>query len=52
MASTREVRQAIEHQTTVTAGRSPAMTVFFREQHHLTGPFAKEILLRRKVYRR
>ncbi|HEY5002963.1 MAG TPA: TetR/AcrR family transcriptional regulator [Ktedonobacteraceae bacterium] len=47
-----KLRRAIEHQTTVAADRSPAMTVFFREQHHLTGPFAKEILLRRKVYER
>ena len=47
-----KLRRAIEHQTTVAADRSPAMTVFFREQHHLTGPFAKEILLRRKAYER
>ncbi|MBA2392473.1 MAG: TetR family transcriptional regulator [Ktedonobacteraceae bacterium] len=47
-----KLRRAIEHQTTVAADRSPAMTVFFREQHHLTGPFAKEILLRKKVYER
>ncbi len=47
-----KLRRAIEHQTTVAADRSPAMTVFFREQHHLTGPFAKEILRRRKVYER
>lgn len=47
-----KLRRAVEHQTTVAADRSPAMTVFFREQHHLTGPFAKEILLRRKAYER
>ncbi len=44
--------RAIEHQTAVAADRSPAMTVFYREQPHLTGPFAKEIILRKKVYER
>lgn len=44
--------QAIEHQTTVAANRSPAMIVFYREQPHLTGPFAKEIILRKKTYER
>lgn len=44
--------RAIEHQTTVAADRSPAMTVFYREQPHLTGPFAKEIILRKKAYER
>ena len=44
--------RAIEHQTVVAADRSPAMTVFFREQFHLTGPFAKEIILRKKAYER
>ncbi len=47
-----KLRRAIEHQTTVAADGSPAMTVFFREHHHLTGPFAKEIQLRRKTYER
>jgi len=47
-----KLRRAVEHQTTIAADRSPAMTVFFHEQHHLTGPFAKEILLRRKTYER
>jgi AcrR family transcriptional regulator len=47
-----KLRRAVEHQTTIAADRSPAMTVFFHEQHHLTGPFAKEILLRRKAYER
>ncbi|HEY3993788.1 MAG TPA: TetR/AcrR family transcriptional regulator [Ktedonobacteraceae bacterium] len=42
--------RAIEHQTAVAADRSPAMTVFYREQPHLTGPFAKEIILRKKAY--
>jgi TetR/AcrR family transcriptional regulator, cholesterol catabolism regulator len=44
--------RAIEHQTAVAADRSPAMTVFYREQSHLTGPFAKEIILRKKAYER
>lgn len=44
--------RAIEHQTAVAADRSPAMTVFYREQPHLTGPFAREIILRKKAYER
>ena len=36
----------------VAADRSPAMIVFYREQPHLTGPFAKEIILRKKAYER
>lgn len=44
--------RAIEHQTAVAADRSPAMTVFYREQPHLTGSFAGEIILRKKVYER
>jgi hypothetical protein len=28
------------------------MTVFYREQPHLTGPFAREIILRKKAYER
>jgi TetR/AcrR family transcriptional regulator, cholesterol catabolism regulator len=47
-----KLRRAIEHQTSIATDRSPAMTVFFREQAHLTGPFAKEILLRKKAYER
>ncbi len=47
-----KLRQAIEHHVTVAADRSPAMTVFFREWSHLTGPFAREITLRQKVYER
>lgn len=42
--------RAIEHQTATAADRSPAMTVFYREHHHLSGPFAREIVLRKKVY--
>jgi TetR/AcrR family transcriptional regulator, cholesterol catabolism regulator len=47
---TEKLRRAIEHQASTAADRSPAMTVFFHEQAHLTGPFAKEILLRKKAY--
>jgi len=47
-----KLRQAVEHQTSVAADRSPAMIVFYREQPHLTGPFAKEIILRKKAYER
>ncbi|GHO42325.1 TetR/AcrR family transcriptional regulator [Ktedonospora formicarum] len=44
--------QAIRHHTTVAANRSPAMAVFYREQQHLSGPFAKEIITRKKEYER
>lgn len=47
-----KLSRAIEHQTGVAADRSPAMTIFYREQSHLTGPFAREIILRKKVYER
>jgi TetR/AcrR family transcriptional regulator, cholesterol catabolism regulator len=47
-----KLRRAVEHHTAVAADRSPAMTVFYREQSHLTGPFAKEIILRKKAYER
>src|SRR2546427_9504457 len=47
-----KLRQAVEHQTAVAADRSPAMIVFYREQPHLTGPFAGEIILRKKAYER
>ncbi len=47
-----KLRRAVEHQTAVAADRSPAMTVFYREQHFLTGPFAREIILRKKAYER
>ena len=47
-----KLRKAIEHQVAVAADRSPSMTVFYREQPHLTGPFAKEIILRKKAYER
>lgn len=35
-----KLRRAVEHHTAVAANRSPAMTIFYREQSHLTGPFA------------
>jgi TetR/AcrR family transcriptional regulator, cholesterol catabolism regulator len=47
-----KLQQAIEHQVAVAANRSPAMTVFYHEQPYLTGPFAKEIILRKKAYER
>jgi AcrR family transcriptional regulator len=47
-----KLRRAVEHQTAVAADRSPAMTVFYREQHFLTGPFAREIILRKRAYER
>jgi len=47
-----KLRRAVEHQTAIAADRSPAMTVFYREQHYLTGPFAREIILRKKAYER
>ncbi len=47
-----KLRLAVEHQATVAADRSPAMIVFYREHPHLTGPFAKEITLRKKAYER
>lgn len=47
-----KLRRAIEHHIEVSADRSPAITIFYREQPHLTGPFAKEITLRKKEYER
>ena len=52
LAPGEKLRRAVEHQTAVAADRSPAMTVFYREQHYLTGPFAREIILRKKAYER
>jgi AcrR family transcriptional regulator len=52
LAPLEKLRRAIEHHTAVAADRSPAMTVFYREQPHLSGPFAKEISLRKKAYER
>lgn len=47
-----KLARAIIHHVTVAANRSPAMTVFYREHPHLTGPFAREIVLRKKMYER
>ncbi|GHO84456.1 TetR/AcrR family transcriptional regulator [Dictyobacter formicarum] len=47
-----KLHQAIEHHIAITANTSPAVTVFYREQAHLTGPFAREIALREKDYER
>jgi AcrR family transcriptional regulator len=52
LAPEEKLSRAILHQTSVAADRSPAMTVFYREQPHLTGPFAREISLRKKAYER
>lgn len=52
MPPAEKLRRAVEHQAAVAADRSPAMIVFYREQCHLTGPFAKEITLRKKAYER
>ena len=52
MPPAEKLRRAVEHQSAVAADRSPAMIVFYREQPHLTGPFAKEIILRKKAYER
>jgi AcrR family transcriptional regulator len=50
LAVAEKLRRAIEHHIAIAADRSPALTVFYREQQHLTGPFAKEIALREKDY--
>lgn len=47
-----KLSRAIAHHVTVAANRSPAMTVFYREHPHLSGPFAREIVVRKKVYER
>lgn len=52
LAPAEKLHRAIEHHIEVSADRSPAITVFYREQQHLTGPFAKEITLRKKDYER
>lgn len=52
LAPEEKLNRAILHQASVAADRSPAMTVFYREQPHLTGPFAREIILRKKAYER
>lgn len=45
-----KLRRAVEHHIMVSADRSPAVTVFYHEQPHLTGPFSKEITIRQKDY--
>ncbi len=45
-----KLRRAILHHVAIAADRSPAMTVFYREDVHLTGPFAREIATRKKAY--
>ncbi len=47
-----KLQRAITHHVAVAADRSPAMTVFYREDVHLTGPFAREIAARKKAYER
>ncbi|GCF09123.1 TetR/AcrR family transcriptional regulator [Dictyobacter arantiisoli] len=47
-----KLRQAVMHHISITVNASPAVTVFYREQAHLTGPFAREIVLREKAYQR
>ncbi|GER89457.1 TetR family transcriptional regulator [Dictyobacter vulcani] len=47
-----KLQHAIEHHIAITANTSPAVTVFYREQAHLSGPFAREIALREKDYER
>jgi TetR/AcrR family transcriptional regulator, cholesterol catabolism regulator len=47
-----KLRRAISHHVAVAADRSPAMLVFYREDVHLTGPFAREIAARKKAYER
>ncbi len=52
LSALEKLQRAVEHQAAVAADRSPAMIVFYREHPHLTGPFAKEITLRKKAYER
>jgi TetR/AcrR family transcriptional regulator, cholesterol catabolism regulator len=52
LPSVEKLHRAIEHHIEVSADRSPAITVFYREHPHLTGPFAREITLRQKDYER
>ena len=52
VAPAEKLNRAIAHHAAVAADRSPAMTVFYREDVHLTGPFAREIATRKKAYER
>lgn len=45
-----KLRRAIAHHVAIAADRSPAMTVYYREDVHLTGPFAREVAARKKAY--
>jgi TetR/AcrR family transcriptional regulator, cholesterol catabolism regulator len=45
-----KLRHAVEHHISVTVNTSPAIKVFYREHAYLTGPFAREIMLREKDY--
>jgi AcrR family transcriptional regulator len=47
-----KLRHAVEHHISVTVNTSPAIKVFYREHAYLTGPFAREIILREKEYER
>jgi TetR/AcrR family transcriptional regulator, cholesterol catabolism regulator len=50
LAPREKLAQAVLHHCAVAANRSPSMTVFYREGSHLTGPFGREIISRKKVY--
>ncbi len=52
MPPAQKLERAIAHHVAVAADRSPAMTVFYREEVHLNGPFAREIADRKKAYER
>jgi AcrR family transcriptional regulator len=45
-----KLQRAVEHHIAVTARSSPAIHVFYNEQAHLSGEFAREIVLREKAY--
>jgi AcrR family transcriptional regulator len=51
-AADEKLSRAIAHHVSVAASRSPAMMVFYREHPHLSGPFAREIVERKKTYER
>lgn len=52
LAPSEKLRRAIQHHIDIAADRSPAMSVFYREDVHLNGPFAREIATRKKAYER
>ncbi len=52
LSSAEKLRHAVEHHISVTVNTSPAIKVFYREHAYLTGPFAREIILREKDYER